>query len=70
MAERPKSMVVTLRELAASSGKGISEYPDWFKELWHVSPAQAFGVILTSAADELEGMQQLAGKLHKTLYPD
>lgn len=70
MAERPKSMVATLRELAASSGKGISEYPEWFQEQWRIDPAAAFGTILNSAAEELENHQKLNGKLYKTLYPD
>jgi len=70
MAERPKSTVVALRELAANSGKSISEYPLWFKELWDKDPSASFSIVLSSAADELELMQKLNGKLYKTLYPD
>lgn len=72
MAERPKSLVIQLRQLIACSGEGISGYPDWFKEEHSKSPKSvtAFKRLHTEVADELERMQQLNGRLYKTLYPD
>lgn len=70
MADQPKNMVQALRELAPCNGRQLSDFPEWFQEQWHKEGRQAMITILSSAADELEGMQKLNGKLYKTLYPD
>ena len=70
MTDMPKDMVVCLRQVSRAFVPGET-YPDWFNErcakegsvhTWHT--------LLTSAADELEQMQQLAGRLLKRLAGD
>lgn len=70
MAGRPKSMVVALREVILGIGTTPDKYPEWFRDESAADPYKAWTTLLSSAADELEGMQKLNGKLYKTLYPD
>lgn len=73
MAERPKSLVVAMRELSSACGTNLSSHPEWFREAWAKDGNNGFGVLahlLNDSADELERMQKLNGKLYKTLYPD
>jgi len=73
MAERPKSLIVAMRELSSCCGKTLHDHPDWFKEAYLNSANNGYDVVatlLSDSADELERMQKLNGKLYKTLYPD
>jgi len=73
MADRPKSLVVAMRELSSCCGTTLSGHPEWFREAYLNSQKGGYDVVatlLSDAADELEGMQKLNGKLYKTLYPD
>ena len=70
MADMPKNMVVVLRELSTAIGNYGATTPQWFQEMILKDHTTAWTTILSSAADELEGMQKLNGKLYKTLYPD
>ena len=70
--KKPNDMVVALRQLAAASStpKSITEYPLWFQEEWNKDMNGCWANMLLKAADELENMQKLNGRLYKTLYPD
>lgn len=68
--DKPNDLARCLRELAAAV-TGMTPYPAWFLEDNNrPGPNPAWRNILTKAADELEQMQKLNGKLYKTLYPD
>jgi hypothetical protein len=71
MSDKPKDMAKLLRELStcAEKGVGIAAYPQWFQEEYRTNN-NVFATYMRLAADELEGMQKLNGKLYKTLYPD
>jgi len=68
MANKPNNMVQALREVIPCIGLMGENYPEWFREMG--TGQSPWITLLSSAADELEGMQKLNGKLYKTLYPD
>jgi len=63
-------MVTALREMLPAIGSMITNCPPWFQEIHDREGLRAWATLLSSAADELERMQKLNGKLYKTLYPD
>jgi len=63
----PKNLVVALRQMVACAGHGTSAYPDWFKERY-AENVNFYSQMVAQAADELEAMQELNGRLYKTLY--
>ena len=57
-----------LRQLAATPiNSGIESYPDWFQERHKERAYMAFTDFFTEAADELEQMQKLNGRLLRRL---
>ena len=68
--KKPADMVVALRQLAEAVGKPIQGFPEWFQRRFELDPNAACREIYLSAADELENMQKLNGRLYKTLYGD
>jgi len=72
MADRPKSLVVAMRELSSCCGTTLSGHPEWFKGGLSELPEGGYDVVatlLSDAADELEGMQKLNGKLYRPYIP-
>jgi len=70
--KKPADIVVALRQLS-SACKGLqpmSAYPKWFQDMYNSQPNTAWFSIMEQAADELENMQKLNGRLYKTLYGD
>jgi len=63
-------MVTALREMVPAVGGTVTGCPEWFQEMVNKEGIRAWATLLSSAADELEGMQKLSGSLYKTLYPD
>ena len=45
----------------------ITGYPDWFQEMYRKSPSTSFSGVFLQAADELEQMQKLNGRLLRRL---
>ena len=68
--KKPTDMVVALRQLAESVGQPIQGFPKWFQEEFSKDPHAACRGIYLQAAEELENMQKLNGRLYKTLYGD
>jgi len=68
--KKPADMVVALRQVSSCIGQGITSYPQWFLESDDKSGWKAWKDLINQAADELENMQKLNGRLYKTLYPD
>ena len=70
--KKPADIVVALRQLAEASKtpKQITEYPIWFQQEWNKDGTGCWSKMLAQAADELENMQKLNGRLYKTLYGD
>jgi len=69
--KRPADMVVALRQIAAGvASHNFNEWPKWFLELNKKEGPNSWPIILNQAADELESMQKLNGRLYKTLYGD
>jgi len=67
----PKDLVIALRQMAAVPiGSPIRNYPEWFQELYKKDDLKAFPSIFALAADELEQMQQLAGRYLRRLAGD
>ena len=68
--KKPADMVVALRQVSSSFGKPMAEWPKWFMDQNIKAGEQSWKDLLNQAADELEQMQKLNGRLYKTLYPD
>ena len=72
--QMPKDMVVALRQIlkafSAVAPGTLMTWPEWFKELEQDGPWKGWTTLMSTAADDLETMQKLNGKLYKTLYPD
>jgi hypothetical protein len=67
----PKDVVVQLRQVAAVPvGASIGHYPEWFQEEYEKENVKAWPNLLIRAADELEQMQQLAGRYLRRLAGD
>jgi hypothetical protein len=67
---KPTNVVVLLRQLSelSSTQKSIDDYPEWFREEWKKDPNKIWSSILAEAANDVEQMQALAGRLYKQLY--
>jgi hypothetical protein len=66
------NLVTRLRQMADCIGKTYDQYPEWFQEATKSSNDHGNSVwrdLFAIAADELEQMQKLNGKLYSTLYP-
>ncbi len=68
--QMPKDMVVALREVMKGFTGPTAGWPMWFTDMEKQGPWKGWTTILSTAADDLERMQKLNGKLYKTLYPD
>lgn len=67
--QMPKSTVVKLRQVSSAITPG-SRYPDWFLALSGHNDGKPWRDLLFAAADELEQMQQLNGRLLRRLAGD
>lgn len=68
-----KDTVVRLRQIIPCMGKTMDAFPDWFQEEWRKDPidvCKPFNTLLAAAADELEQMRQLNGRLLRRLAGD
>ena len=68
--KKPNDMVVALRQVSSAFGKPMSEWPKWFLDENKNAGENSWRNLINQAADELENMQKLNGRLYKTLYPD
>lgn len=67
----PKDLVVCLRQMAAvPPGSTLHAYPEWFQEQYKKEDLKAYPNLFALAADELEQMQQLAGRYLRRLAGD
>ena len=67
--ERPKDLTVALRQMAQACH--TSYYPKWFMaEALKDASCKPWGDLLNQAADELEAMQMLNGRLLRRLAGD
>jgi hypothetical protein len=67
--QMPKDIVVKLRQV--SSGlSNATKHPDWLLEQLRNNPTTPWTDLLNGAADELEQMQQLNGRLLRRLAGD
>jgi hypothetical protein len=74
MTDKPKNMVIAMRQLSTAcsdrNNTGYPEWPEWFKEEWNKDSWKAWSTFISEAANELENMQATAGRYYKKLYPD
>ena len=68
--KKPADVVVALRQVGEAVGKGMYEFPVWFQKEARIDYFGPWRVLLNQAAEELESMQKLNGRLYKTLYGD
>lgn len=67
--QMPKDTVLCLRQVSSAITPGAT-YPQWFLDMNGQLSGEPWKTLLNTAADELETMQKLNGKLYRTLYPD
>ena len=71
MTDMPKDMVARLRQVSLGFKSGSGGYPQWFTERCNKEGGSAvWHALLAGAADELEQMRQLAGRLLKRVAGD
>ncbi len=70
MTEMPKDMTARLREVGKTCSGPFDKMPEWFKAQYSTPGTVPLSILLLEAADELEQMQQLAGRLLKRLAGD
>ena len=70
--QMPKDIVVRLRQIAAAYTRAndIEVFPEWFKRQHANNPREVWITLVSTAADELEQMQQLNGRLLRRLAGD
>ena len=67
----PKDIVKRMRQIAAvPPGSSINAFPEWFREEYKKDDMKVWNALMTEAANELEQMQQLAGRYLRRLAGD
>jgi hypothetical protein len=67
--QMPKDIVVRLRQVSTALSTG-SDQPAWFLDQLCLHPRKPWTDLFNGAADELEQMQQLNGRLVRRLAGD